>query len=196
MGHCVSLVLRPLIFWVLCVSLVSGPLISLVLGLRVPDSKVLCVSLVLGSNSCKILGAQRVEKMNKFQVWDPIVRDIHLEHYLENENQRFCRVICSKYTVRTPTKNIYLEQVFQDVLRTLWGNLCVLSVCPQFRLCVFYQVGQKWCKYNNTVKQLILLNQRCKIVVMMYIIIHKVLLHEFLHPPQASRDCCGDWITL
>ena len=98
------------------------------------------------------------------------VLSIHLEHL-------------KKHTLRTCSKR-YLEH--------FGGNLCVLSVCPQFRLCVFYQVGQKWCKYNNTVKQLILLNQRCKIVVMMYIIIHKVLLHEFLHPPQASRDCCGD----
>ena len=43
--------------------------------------------------------------------------DVHLEHILGK------------------TKNIHLVQVFKEVLRTLWGNLCVLSVCPQFKLC-------------------------------------------------------------
>ena len=35
-----------------------------------------------------------------------IVEDIHLEHDLENKNQKISRGICSKYTLRTPTKNI------------------------------------------------------------------------------------------
>ena len=51
-------------------------------------------------------------------IWDDlghsidIVTDIHLEHNLENEHQRFTWGMCSKYPLRTPTKNIHLEQVF------------------------------------------------------------------------------------
>jgi hypothetical protein len=51
-------------------------------------------------------------------IWDDlghsidIVTDIHLEHNLENEHQRFTWGMCSKYPLRTPAKNIHLEQVF------------------------------------------------------------------------------------
>ena len=41
-----------------------------------------------------------------------IVKDIHLEHISENENQSSRRGICSKYPLRTPPQNIHLEQVF------------------------------------------------------------------------------------
>ena len=63
-----------------------------------------------------------------------IVTDIHLEH-LENTNQTFTWEMCSKYPLRIPAKNMHLEQVFKDVFRTFWSNLCVLSVCPQLELC-------------------------------------------------------------
>ena len=42
-----------------------------------------------------------------------IVEDIHLEHYLENKNQKFGSRMCSKYTLRTPTKTIHLEHVLK-----------------------------------------------------------------------------------
>ena len=42
-----------------------------------------------------------------------IVEDIHLEHYLENKNQNFGSGMCSKYTLRTPKKNIHLEHVLK-----------------------------------------------------------------------------------
>ena len=62
---------------------------------------------------------------------------------------------------------------------------------------VFYQVSHKC--YNNqwgdlqSAKLLALLNQRCMVDIVM--LLYMVLLQEFLHPPRASRDDCGERIA-
>ena len=59
---------------------------------------------------------------------------------------------------------------------------------------VFYQVNREWGEIQSiTAKPLILLNQRCRVVV--WYIQYMVLLQELLHPPRASRDDCGERIA-
>ena len=49
-----------------------------------------------------------------------IVEDIHLEHYyLESKNREFSRGICSKYTLRTPIKNIDIWRFGVDMFAIL-----------------------------------------------------------------------------
>ena len=45
----------------------------------------------------------------------------------------------------------------------------------------------------QTVKLLALLNQRYAVDIVM--LLYMVLLQEFLHPPRASRDDCGERIA-
>ena len=55
-----------------------------------------------------------------------IVEDIHLENYLENKNQKFRRGICSKYTLRTPTKNIDIWRFGVELFAILLLNIHII----------------------------------------------------------------------